>query len=263
MKPFDKELIQLLQNLVQRVAALEGSVKANPPEDQRVEKIASRLAAKLATLEKGNDGHTPTEDELLKLIKPLIPILKQPADGKTPTKEELLALIRPLIPQVRDGRTPTKDELIALIVPLIPKAIEPIVPTVDEIEAKVEARLPALGTAVRDGLELLQGDERLDQSAIKGLVDKLNELDARPTGTGSGGAAKTRITAYDVSSQCNGVNKTFTIPFHFGVIGVYSTQAPIIYRPIIDYTVGGRSITLTSQVDAPQSGQSLIIQFVR
>ena len=40
------------------------------------------------------DGHTPTEEELLELIKPLIPVV---ADGHTPTEEELLELIKPLI----------------------------------------------------------------------------------------------------------------------------------------------------------------------
>jgi len=49
---------------------------------------------------------TPTESELLALIKPLIPEVK---DGKTPTQEELLALIRPLIPKVKDGISPTVD----------------------------------------------------------------------------------------------------------------------------------------------------------
>ncbi len=71
---------------------------------------------------KGDKGDKHTDDELLAIIKPLIPVLKQPEDGHTPTDEELLALIRPLIPVVEDGKTPTDERLIALIKPLIPQA---------------------------------------------------------------------------------------------------------------------------------------------
>lgn len=67
----------------------------------------------------GLDGHTPTDQELLDLIKPLIPEIKQPKDGKTPTETELLALIRPLIPKVKDGETPSDARLLALIKTLI------------------------------------------------------------------------------------------------------------------------------------------------
>lgn len=47
--------------------------------------------------------------------------------GDSPTKEELLELIVPLIPEPvkgEDGKTPTEDELIDLIIPLIPEPIK-------------------------------------------------------------------------------------------------------------------------------------------
>lgn len=74
--------------------------------------------------ERGQDGHTPTDEELLELIVPLIPEPRRGEDGKTPTTKELLALIRPLIPKVKDGKTPTKGELTALIKTLIPAPIQ-------------------------------------------------------------------------------------------------------------------------------------------
>ena len=66
------------------------------------------------------DGHTPTDEELLRIIKPLIPVAKDGEPGHTPTANEILALVRPLIPKVKDGATPTKEELLALIKPLVP-----------------------------------------------------------------------------------------------------------------------------------------------
>src|SRR3990167_661609 len=65
----------------------------------------------------GKDAHTPTNEELLALIIPLIP---EPINGKTPTKEEILSLIKPLIPKVKDGETPSDKKLLALIETLIP-----------------------------------------------------------------------------------------------------------------------------------------------
>jgi microcystin-dependent protein len=70
---------------------------------------------------------TPTQEELVALITPLIPQVKDGkdgVDGKTPTAEEILKLIKPLIPKVKDGKTPTKKELLAIIKPLIPKPIK-------------------------------------------------------------------------------------------------------------------------------------------
>ena len=67
------------------------------------------------------DGETPTDEQLIALIKPLIPKAENGKDGITPTIDELLALIRPLIPQVQNGETPSDERLISLIKPLIPK----------------------------------------------------------------------------------------------------------------------------------------------
>ena len=125
---------------------------------------------------RGKDGHTPTNAELIEIIRPLIPIAK---DGRTPTDAELLKLIKPLIPKVNDGKTPTKNEILEIIKQLIPNiedivqiaksdVMAEIIPQIPTIE-KIEQDIPKLGNAIRDSLELLQGDERLSKTAIKGL----------------------------------------------------------------------------------------------
>jgi len=143
---------------------------------------------------KGDPGHTPTDKELIALIKPLIPEPLTGEDGHTPTDAELLNLIKPLIPKIQDGKTPTKKELLDIILPLIPqidtskialeasnKALEAIKPLIPDI-TQLEDRLPQIGEKIRDSLELLQDDERLDISAIKGLedYDKLNDSIKNP-----------------------------------------------------------------------------------
>ena len=135
------------------------------------------------------DTFKPTTERLIEIITPLIPEVK---DGLTPTKEELLALISPLIPKVKDGKTPSKEELLAIIKPLIPEIdTDEIVaeavaileakiklPSADELVARVEKDLPKLGEPIRDSLELLTGDNRLDRTAVKGLedYDEISEL---------------------------------------------------------------------------------------
>lgn len=154
-----------------------------------ITEVATQTAQSDDNLKAEFDTFKPTTERLLEIIKPLIPEVK---DGLTPSREDLLALISPLIPKVENGKTPSKAELLALIKPLIPeietdKIISEVVsivesriklPSADELVARVEKDLPKLGEPVRDSLELLKGDNRLDISAVKGLddYDEISEL---------------------------------------------------------------------------------------
>ena len=120
---------------------------------------------------KGEDGKTPTDAQLLKLIKPLIPKPDKGEKGDTGkqgkaaekvTKDELLAIIRPLIDAIRVP----KAEDIARLVKL------PEIPTMAEITKNI----PMEGYAVRDSLELLSGEERLSATAIKGLPEYTKDV---------------------------------------------------------------------------------------
>lgn len=97
---------------------------------------------------KGEPGPKMTTTEIEEIVLPLLP-----------TKEDLVALIKPLIPEVEDGEdgeAPSQDDLLDLITPLIPKTPEPInekkvktmiagmMPTIDhnKIAERVKAILP-------------------------------------------------------------------------------------------------------------------------
>lgn len=155
-----------------------------------------------------------TDERLLAIIKPLIPEVK---DGKTPSEKELLALIKPLIPAVKDGKSPTIDELLSLIKPLITPAeeiahkasklaqeeLKPLIPTIEQIEAD----LPKLGEPIRDSLELLKDENRLDISAIKGLddYDEVSRMAREPKEIikkylGTGGGAKSLQEVTDIGA---------------------------------------------------------------
>jgi len=104
--------------------------------------------------EPGEDGHTPTKEELIPIIKPLIP---EPIPGK-PGKDYILT--------VKDKKEIAKS----IKVPVVEKVVETIIkeqPIVtNEIVEKAVSDKPE---EIVNKLQSLDGDNRLDASAIKGL----------------------------------------------------------------------------------------------
>ena len=116
----------------------------------------------------------------------------------------------------------------------------------------------------RDRLESLKGDDRLDKSAIKGFDELEKSLRITASNRVQTPAKAFKIHNKDCTSQCDGSNKTFNVGgTHFGIVGVFGTQAPLIYRPIIDYTETANGFLLTSAVGAPETGQTLVAQFLK
>lgn len=101
---------------------------------------------------------------------------------------------------------------------------------------------------------------------ISEINAKIKAIPERPTTTFFGGG-KTKVFTLDLSSQLNGVLKTFFIGTHYGVISVNSSSAPFgAFLPITDYNEVGKNIIFTSSVDAEVSlatGQSLIIRYLK
>jgi hypothetical protein len=88
---------------------------------------------------KGIKGDSPTDEQLVELIKPLIPEPLKGDVGPAPSDEKLVELITPLIPEPKNGETPTDDRLIGLIKPLIilPEVKEQIEETPNTLVTKV------------------------------------------------------------------------------------------------------------------------------
>lgn len=88
----------------------------------------------------------------------------------------------------KDGTTPSVFELAHEASKLVMGELSPIIPTIDAIEGD----LPKLGEKIRDGLELLEGENRLDKSAIKGLDEELKKIgdEARNKGGGFVGGGR-------------------------------------------------------------------------
>lgn len=90
---------QMIEDLKEEVdEKLANFQKEQSPEAQ-IEKVAIKLATKLATLEKGDKGDTPSEEELTPLIKALIPdFIPEPKNGEDyiltdQDKQEIASLV--------------------------------------------------------------------------------------------------------------------------------------------------------------------------
>lgn len=113
---------------------------------------------------------------------------------------------------------------------------------------------------LRNKLESLNGNERIDITAIKGL-DTYNEksnYSVNKSVISFGGRRGTVLRKYSLTSQCNGSTKIFSLPIDTReVLGVFGTQFPVQFDPSGDWTFEGRSLTLGASVAAPETGQTL------
>ena len=82
----------------------------------------------------------------------------------------------------------------------------------------------------------------------------------------AGGTPHNLLQTIDVSTQIDGTNRTFTsLPTARHYPMIYSSQAPFVLIPNIHYTIGRKSITITNNIDAPQSGtgQFLVVCYIK
>lgn len=132
-----------------------------------------------------------------------------------------------------------------------------------ELESKIPTIPEQLSVEdMRNGLEVLQKDERLDVSAIKGLEEEIKKY--APAGRGGGVRRVFQPYRDNFTSQTDGATKTFYLsrePLKIDTIMAWGTDFPIILDPDTDFTVNGKKFTLTDAVDAPTAGASFIVQF--
>lgn len=157
----------------------------------------------------------------------------------------------------------------------IVKRLMSYIPSPDDISKKIRDWLNAI--FIRDALETLTEDERLDSKSVKG-IDKLEEEIAwlkeeikkergRKTVVFGGGVGGGRIVkSHDLSDSLNGVTKVFSLPAFWRVLLVQSSSFPNAFRPNVDYTIDASTskITFTSEIEASTtlaSGQTIIVLY--
>lgn len=132
------------------------------------------------------------------------------------------------------------------------------------------ATVPGLTEAVRNGLETLQGEERLKASAIDGLDERVSAIVAAQPRTSSGGgvtnmriqqAFKYILKTEQPTGTIDGVNTIFTVtqPI-FAVLSMSLNGETIAQLP--NYTIAGKAIIFTSPLPADYSGKDFEIKYI-
>lgn len=266
-------LLELFSELQDELESVKQSLEKNPPEETKIEKIATKLATKLAIIEKGDKGDMPTADDIKPIIESLMPneeyyiktitplLAKAVSEikvvnGKTPTKEEILSLIEEVMPE---PKMHSEEEMQSMIEPLIPKKED----LIDEIETDLEQDIPKLGEPIRDALELIsEEDKKLKIEAVGYLRKELDDLKKIKSSTFGGGGGTSGVFShldlYDLSSQTNGVLKTFSVPGMTKPYFIISSDfpTPLFLGNGFTYSSTANTITLTTD-NAPSSGSQL------
>lgn len=235
--------------------------------------------------------------ELEEMIESTNEKLKEVKEGLNPEIEKLLKKIKG-----DDGYTPVKGidyddgedgddgldyvltendktEIASKIkVPIVEKVVvektETIVkekPIVTEIKTETKIENPVTGKDIVDKVNDLEIEPELqiDFTHIKGWEDKVKSLIPKTQGSpvyiGGGNSGGGRIVkSYDISSQLDGVTKTFNLPAMHRVISVHATSFPGAFRETIDYTFTSTSITFTSEINAGTTlaiGQTVVVVY--
>lgn len=154
---------------------------------------------------------------------------------------------------VKDGKNADEQIMIENIVSQLKDKVSAVLDKPEDIKAKIETLDEGnkLSIKVIDGLP-----EALE--ALKKQVDKMVPFYVG-TGTTKG------VQVYDLSSQLNGILKTFALPALSRIVGIQSSSFPNAFRPTVDFTNDAQSITFTSEIDAGSvlaAGQTLLVQYV-
>lgn len=136
------------------------------------------------------------------------------------------------------------------------RVIEEVLKRIPPVKVESET-----GETIVDKINALPTDEdslKIAIEHIKGLEDRLKRMEEYASRPSNGtGPTRHKIRVYSLSSQCNGVTKTFTMPRKtISVLSIFGTQFPVNFDTG-DFTFSGGNITLGSSVGAPETGQTL------
>ena len=164
----------------------------------------------------------------------------------------------------KNGKDADEIKIIMEVLRQIPKTDE------KKIVAEISKKFPELtAESIKQKLESLEGEKRLDVSAINGLITLIKRHGRGTTIFGGGGGGGDTVRAEDLSSQLDGSASTFTMPLAGRVLLLIGTQFPILFRPTVDFTTsitGSNQTTITlvtGQVASPQRGQTLVALYTQ
>lgn len=223
----DLLLLDLIHDLQDDLEEL--SNKKETTDEDKIDKISTRLATKLAILDKGEQGDTGEQGESI--------VGEQGEKGDVGKDSKIVG------PKGDKGeRGETGDN------------------GTDGLD----------GIDGKDGFDGKDGETgKVDENIVVELKDKIKELKEDITNIPRGGKILTGRYTYTpmldrLTSFTDGSTKTFILskaPKETTTMEVSGTDFPIILDPTVDFTVSGKTLTLTAAVSAPSSGATLICKY--
>ncbi len=225
-----------------------------------LEELLAREPVKGDKGDKGERGESVDEKKVISEILKKIPKPKDGISGKDADEEKIIEKVLSKIPKPKDGKDgedgkdADEEKIVKEVLKKIPK------PNFVE-------KNPIFGRGGGSSVFVKENGVTKDRAGnLNFIADSGVSINVIPRGDdtidihieNTHGDPK----VFDLTGSCDGVTKTFTIPSNKRIIGVLGTQFPVVYRPEIDYTGSGTTtLTLTSEVGAPESGQTLIVQY--
>lgn len=240
---------------------------------------------------KGDDGYTPkkyvdyfTKEEvghmISQTVNQVLTLVRVPKDGedaKPPTKAELLELITPLIPKIKNGETPKKgihyftnddiDKIVKLTKASIGKQNVEIDPEeflkiftkkgkklsvdfIDGLEQTMSARFHQLARGYLHG----GGDTVVAGSNVT-ITSNANGTKTIASTGGSGSGVS--VAELGVDSDNPGI---YTVPANTAFIALIGSNAPFVYASNQYSGSGTTTLTLdTTKVNAPAVGTLILL----
>lgn len=221
------QIDEIRSEFVTQIADLKNSVDAFSLKEVDEESIVSGIVEKIVIPEPIH-GHTPTEDELLVLIKKVMPEVK---NGDTPSDAKLLSLIKKSMPKIESPQPINEDYLVDLIKSILPE---------EQIQDD---------TLLKKMAELQQEIELLKKLPRSKKVEKYLH--------GGGTSAVTTFNETP-SGIVDGINNIFTVT-NFPAVGslrVYMNGQRLALT--VDYTLIGKDITF---INTPISGSIILVDY--
>lgn len=224
------EFIAAFENVVNLVKRIESQ---NIKDFEDLRRSMAALSEKVA-----NDAM----DNVDNLRKVITDFVSSSMDQMMKEHHDKMMAMDEKMDSIQDGKDADEE----LIVERVKNDLK--IPTIEELKND----LPKMGMQIRDALELLQGPERLNVSAIDGLTELLDEI-KKYKGKQTGGINYGAMMMHEVDGETpvdSGDHLTFTIskiPSPASSLKVFRNG----YRQKIgvDYTFSGRNITLLTAFD--------------
>lgn len=239
---FAKAVDELLKTV--KLYAEKKNSELKKEADEYLADFEDKTSKILGKIKKAADDQTNSFEG--GIVKRLNKAIKEQEDGMNYLRDKVRGL--------KDGQDADEENI-----------INEVIRRLSENEPEDKEETPE---EIRNKLELLQGEERLDKSAINGLVEELEQIRQIKSSRGGGVSAIGVAQAFKFiahteapSGDIDGVNTTYTVKNAiFWVAGFTLNGEQIAELP--NFTYSGKTITFGSAIPAAYSGKDFEIKYI-